>query len=334
MAIHILKRLLHTLPTMLGVALVVFVLLRVVPGDPIALMVIGEATPESIQQLRQTYGFDKPIAHQFVIYLGDLVQGDFGTSISLKQDVLSLVLGRLPATLELAAVAMALSLVFGIASGLVAAHWRGTWIEAAVDAVSSVALAVPEFLWAMLLILVLGVLWPVLPISGRIDPVLTTEFSTNFYFLEALLTGRPELAWELLQSLILPATALALPLMAIIGRVLKTSVAEALVQDYVTLARVKGFGEGRILVREALPNALLPTLTVTGVHFAFLVGGTVLVELIFSFPGIGNMLYGAAVNRDLPLLQGVTFVFAGIFILLNLAIDLLYSVVNPRIRHQ
>lgn len=330
---YLLRRLLHALPTLFGVVLIVFVLLRVVPGDPIAMMVVGEATPEDIARLRALYGMDKSLPEQFVIYLGSLARGDFGVSISLRQDVLSLVLGRLPATLELAFVAVLASTVLGVLLALAAVHWRGSWVEATVDALSALWLSIPEFLWAMLLIILLGVMLPVLPISGRVDPTHTAELSTQFYLLEALARGKLALAWELMQHLVLPATALSLPLIAVIARVLKASLSEALAQDYVLLARVKGFGERRILTREALPNAVGPALTVAGVHFVFLVGGTVLVELIFSYPGIGNMLYTAAVNRDLPLIQGVTIVFAVLFILLNLAIDLIYPLVNPRVRH-
>jgi peptide/nickel transport system permease protein len=328
----ILRRLLLAIPTLFGVAVVVFVLLRVVPGDPIAMMVPGEATPEDIAHLREAYGLDKPIPHQFVLYLGQVAQGNFGTSISLKQDVLGLVLGRLPATLELAWVAILLSVVCGVLLALAAISWRGTWVEDCVDGVNSVALAIPEFLWALLLILAFAVLLPVFPISGRIDPVRAVSFASQFYLFEALGTGKFALARELLSHLALPAIALALPLIAVIARVLKSSLQEVMVQDYILLARVKGFADTRILTREALPNALLPTITVTGVHFIFLVGGTVLVELIFSYPGIGNMLFGAASNRDLPLIQGVTLVFALLFVLLNLLIDLAYAVVNPRIR--
>lgn len=327
----ILRRLLLAIPTMFGVALVVFVLLRVVPGDPIAMMIPGEATPADIAKLRETYGLDKPIPQQFVVYLGQLARGDLGVSISLKQDVLKLVLARLPATLELACVAIVLSVFFGLVLGLAATFWRKTWLESGVDAVNSVALAIPEFLWALLLILGFAVLLPVFPISGRIDPVRAVAFTTQFYLFESIAKGNFSMARELLSYLALPAIALSLPLMAVIARVLKTSLAEVLVQDYILLARVKGFGSLRILLREALPNALLPTITVTGVHFIFLVGGTVLVELIFSYPGIGNMLFSAASNRDLPLIQGVTIVFALLFILINIAIDLTYALVNPRV---
>ena len=329
----LLRRLLLAIPTLFGVTVVVFVLLRIVPGDPIAMMIPGEATPEDIAKLRAVYGLDKSIPVQFGLYLAQLAQGNFGISISLKQDVLRLVLDRLPATLELACVAIVLSVTCGVTLALASTYWRGSWVESLVDGVNSIALAIPEFLWALLLILAFAVLVPLFPISGRIDPMRATAFSTQFYLFEALAKGEFGLARELLAHLALPAVALALPLIAVIARVLKSSLQEVMVQDYILLARVKGFSDLRILVREALPNALLPTITLTGVHFIFLVGGTVLVELIFSYPGIGNMLFGAASNRDLPLIQGVTIVFALLFILLNIAIDLTYALVNPRLRH-
>lgn len=329
----LLRRLLLAIPTLFGVTVVVFVLLRIVPGDPIAMMIPGEATPEDIAKLRAVYGLDKSIPVQFGLYLAQLAQGNFGISISLKQDVLRLVLDRLPATLELACVAIVLSVTCGVTLALASTYWRGSWVENLVDGVNSIALAIPEFLWALLLILAFAVLVPLFPISGRIDPMRATAFSTQFYLFEALAKGEFGLARELLAHLALPAVALALPLIAVIARVLKSSLQEVMVQDYILLARVKGFSDLRILVREALPNALLPTITLTGVHFIFLVGGTVLVELIFSYPGIGNMLFGAASNRDLPLIQGVTIVFALLFILLNIAIDLAYALVNPRLRH-
>jgi len=328
----LLRRLLLAVPTLLGVALTVFVLLRVVPGDPVAMMIVGESSPEDIRQLRVQYGLDKSIAEQFLIFLQDVASGNLGTSITLKQDVLGLVLGRLPATLELAVVAIILSLIAGFLFALAATYWRGSVVETAIDSMNSVALAIPEFLWALLLILAFGVLWPVLPLSGRIDPARSFEFSTQFYLLESLATLRLSQVGELLQHLILPATALALPLLAVIARVLKSSLLEAGVQDYILLARVKGFSPPRVLFQHALPNALLPTITLTGVNFVFLVGGTVLVELIFAYPGIGNLLYVAAVNRDLPLIQGVTIVFACIFVLMNFAFDLLHAALNVRAR--
>jgi ABC-type dipeptide/oligopeptide/nickel transport system permease component len=328
---QVLRRLLEALPTLLGVAVAVFVILRIVPGDPIAMMVVGEATPEDIANVRAAYGLDKSMAEQFLIYMKDLATGNLGKSISLKLDVVELVLDRLPATLELALLSIVFAVAAGFALALASIYWRGV-VEHAADQFNSVALAIPEFLWALLLVLLFGVALPVLPISGRIDPTLGYQFASQFYLLESLVTLRWGQAWEVFQHMILPATALSLPLVAIIARVLKSSLLEALVQDYILLARTKGFTPARVLLRHALPNALLPTITIAGVHFTFLVGGTVLVELIFAYPGVGNMLFGAAINRDLPLIQGVAILFALIFVFMNLAVDLLCALVNVRLR--
>ena len=328
-----LKRLLTAAPTLFGVMVVVFVLLRIVPGDPVAMMIGPEATADDIRRLREFYGLDRSILEQFLIYLGNVATGDFGTSISFKQNVADLILQRLPPTLELAAVAMAVGVALGVALALAAVYWRGRWPEALVDGVNGTMIAVPDFLWALLLILFFGVLIPVLPVSGRLDPTLAVEFDTGFYLAESVVRGDLAVAGVLLKHMALPVLALGLPLAAVISRVLKSSLLEAVDQDYILLARVKGFGEARILTRHALPNALIPAVTLSGVQFMFLLGGTVLIELIFAYPGIGNMAVRAVINRDLPLIQGITLTFAILFILLNFAIDATYALLNPRVRH-
>jgi peptide/nickel transport system permease protein len=328
-----LRRLLHALPTMAGVIVTIFVLLRVVPGDPIAMLIPAEATPADIANLRTFYGLDKPIFDQFVLYLQNLARGDFGLSISLKQNVLGLVLDRLPATLELAAMAATIAIVIGCAIAIASTYTRMKSLVLLLEGFNSIALAVPEFLWGLLLIVLFGVLLPVLPISGRIDPSSTAHFVTGFSLTEAVVTGRFAVAGDLASHMILPAVTLALPFIAIIARVLRSALLSAMSQDYASYARVHGFSRLRVLLSYALPNALLPTISVAGTHFVLLVGGTVLVELIFAYPGIGNMLYGAAVNRDLPLIQGVTIVFALLFIGINLAVDLAYIVVDPRVKY-
>jgi ABC-type dipeptide/oligopeptide/nickel transport system permease component len=330
----LLRRLAMAVPTLLGVAIFVFVLIRVAPGDPVAMMVSGEATPDDIAKVRALYGLDRSIPEQFLLFVTQLLRGDFGVSISLHQDVLRLVLERLPATLELAFTALLLAVVLGVTLALAAVYWRGRFEEAVADGVSAVALAIPEFLWALALILVFSVLLPIFPISGRIEPTSAAAFHTQFYLIESVVTARFGLAAELLQHLALPAVALALPLTAVIARVLKSSLLDAINQEYILLARAEGFSPLYVLIRHALPNALIPTVTITGVHFTLLIGGTVLVELIFAYPGIGNMLYSAAINRDLPLMQGITIVFAVIFVGLNILIDLSYAAINPRVRQQ
>ena len=327
------RRLLLAVPTLLGVAAVVFVLLRVVPGDPIAMLTGPGATADDIRNLRALYGLDRGLGEQFLIYLSDLARIDLGTSISLRQDVLGLILERLPVTLELCLIAMLFAVGLGLAFGTAAAYWRGRLPELGIDLGSGLLLAVPDFLWALLFILFLGVLVPVMPVSGRIDLDLNFQGVTQFYLFESLLRGQWAAFVSVLQHALLPALSLALPLVAIIARVLKTSLNEAMAQDYAVMASVRGYSRARIVWREALRNALLPTVTLTGVQFTFLIGGTVLIEKIFGYPGIGNMAIDAVINRDLPLIQGIVLTFAVLFILVNLAIDMLYALLNPRLRH-
>jgi ABC-type dipeptide/oligopeptide/nickel transport system permease component len=321
------------IPTLLGVAIVVFVLLRVVPGDPIAMMIPPGAREADIARLRALYGLDLPILVQLGHWLIDLASFRFGTSISLRQPVLELILGRMPATLELALAAMVLATGLGILVGVAATYWRGRWPETLVDGLAGLAMAIPDFLWGLLFILGLGVLVPVLPISGRLDPRLETSFQTQFYVAESVLRGEFALTRSLLAHLVLPVVALALPLTAAVARILKSALKEAMSQDYVLMARARGFSKARIIWREAFRNALVPTVTLSGVQFTFLLGGTVLVERIFSYPGIGNMAIGAVIDRDLPLIQGVVLTFAVLFIAINLLVDMTYALLNPRLRH-
>jgi ABC-type dipeptide/oligopeptide/nickel transport system permease component len=331
---YLTRRLLWALPTLFGVAVVVFVLVRVVPGDPIAMMLPPGATADDVGRLRALYGLDAPIAKQFVVWMAEVLRGNFGTSISLRDGVGSLVLSRLPATLELVIVAVAAACALAAVAAVGAVFFRGRWPELVVDGVTGLVLAIPDFLWGLLFILVLGVLLPWLPISGRIDPTLDFDPATGFYLAEALVRLQWTTFVDLLRHMILPALALALPLAAALTRVLKGSLIDAMNQDYVTLVRVKGYSRARTLWRVALRNALIPTVTLTGVQFSFLVGGTVLIEYLFSYPGIGNLAIAAVNQRDLPLIQGLVLTFAVLFILTNLVVDMAYSVLNPKVRQE
>lgn len=326
-------RLLTMAVTLFGVAVVVFVVIRVAPGDPIAMMLPPGATQADIDRLRALYGLDKTVIEQFFIWLAGVGQGNFGTSISLRQDVMTLVLGRLPATLELSLLALLLALLIGLPLAVLGTRERGTAVEAGIDVANGAALSIPDFLWGLVLILLFGVLWPVFEISGRVSPRLQLPFTTQFYLFESVLRLRFDLTADLLRHMFMPALALALPLAAIIAQLLKQSLNELMTLDYVVIARVKGFSETQVILREALKNAALPTLTLIGVQFTFLIGGTVIVERLFSYEGLGNMAIDAVVNRDLPLIQGIVLVFALIFVLINLAVDMLYAVLNPRLRH-
>jgi peptide/nickel transport system permease protein len=329
----LLIRLATTCITLFGVAIIVFVVIRVVPGNPIAMMLPPGATDADIARLQAQYGFDKSIPEQFFIWLGGVLQGDFGTSISTRQPVSGLVLGRLPATLELSIMALVMACLMGGALALAGTLMRDTRGEAAIDVTSGMALSVPDFLWGLVLILVFGVLWPVFHISGRVSPGLDMDFSTNFLLFEAILRLRFDVIADLAAHMFMPALALAIPLAAIIAQLLKQSLKETMHLDYVTLARTKGYGEGRVITREALPNAILPTLTLVGVQFTFLIGGTVIIERLFSYEGLGNMAIDAVINRDLPLIQGIVLLFALLFTVVNLIVDLLYVLLNPKLRH-
>lgn len=329
----ILMRVLTTVITLFGVAVIVFVVIRVVPGNPIAMMLPPGATEEDILRLEAQYGFDKSIFQQFTIWLSGVMQGDFGTSISTRQPVAGLVLSRLPATLELSIVALFMAVLIGGAMALFGTLFRGTKAEAAMDVTAGMALSIPDFLWGLVLILLFGVLWPVFHISGRISPSLDIDFTTNFYLFEALFRFRFDVLLDLIGHMFMPAIALAIPLAAIIAQLLKQSLKETMHLDYVTLARTKGYSENKVIIGEALPNAILPTLTLVGVQFTFLIGGTIIIERLFSYEGLGNMAIDAVINRDLPLIQGIVILFALIFTLVNLAVDMLYVVLNPRLRH-
>jgi peptide/nickel transport system permease protein len=319
--------------TLIGVAVIVFFVIRVVPGNPIAMMLPPGATEADVARLSALYGLDKSIPQQFLIWLGGVVQGDFGTSITSRQPVLSLVLGRLPATLELSIMALIIAMMMGGFLALTGTRLRGTKTEAAIDISNGMALSIPDFLWGLIFILLFGVLLPVFHISGRVSPALQLPFSTNFYLFESVLRLRFDLWLDIVSHMFMPALALAIPLAAIIGQLLKQSLKETMHLDYVTLARTKGYGENHVILREALPNAILPTLTLVGVQFTFLIGGTVIIERLFSYEGLGNMAIDAVINRDLPLIQGIVILFAVIFTGVNLLVDLCYAALNPRLRH-
>jgi len=329
----ILTRIVTTAITLFGVAVIVFVVIRIAPGDPIAMMLPPGASDEDIARLRALYGLDKSIVEQFFIWLGNVLHGDFGTSISIRQNVLGIVLGRLPATLELSFLALTIASTIGVGLAYLATRYRETAAEGTVDVINGIALSVPDFLWGLALILTFGVAWPIFEISGRVSPTLDLPFTSNFYLIESLVRLRFDITLNLLSHMIMPAIALALPLAAVISQLLKSSLKETMNQDYVMLARTKGFPESRVIARDAMRNAILPTMTLTGVQLTFLIGGTVIIERLFSYEGLGNLAIDAVINRDLPLIQGIVLLFAVLFVAINLIVDLLYTLLNPRLRH-
>ncbi|MGE5145169.1 MAG: ABC transporter permease, partial [Candidatus Eiseniibacteriota bacterium] len=305
----IVRRLLVAIPMMLVVSIMIFVVLRLLPTDPLAMSLPPNATHAEAEAMRHTLGLDKPIMEQYVIWLGHLVQGDLGRSIAFRQSVFGLIATTLPATIELVICALVVGIVFGIAGGLLMFHVRGTRKEPAADFASTVLMSIPEFLWAIFLILGFGVALDLLPFIGRLSPGISVTRHTGFLLLDTILSGSVRGFFDVLTHMILPTLALALALSPLIMRVLRSSLLETILEDYVTMARLRGLSERRILIRHALKNAALPTLSLIGVQAGFLFGGTLLVEVIYSYPGLGNMMVEAVRNQDLPIIQGVALTY-------------------------
>ncbi len=319
--------------TLFGVSIIAFVILRVIPGNPIVMMLPPQATQQDILELKAQYGLDKPIPVQYGIWLMNVAQGDFGVSIHMKQNVMELIMERLPATLELVITATFIALVLGIFIGTISIMKKETIVDRMGSALAVLGLSIPDFLWGLLFIIFLGVFWHVLPISGRIASTYTVKTITGFFLVDSLLKADFKGFYSAFLHLILPAFSLALPLTAIVIRVIKSSLLEVVKEDYILLARVKGLSERVVIFLHALRNALIPTTTIVGVQFGFLMGGTVLVEIIYSWPGLGKLAVTAIITRDLPLIQGVVLVLAFIFVIVNLIVDLLYTFMNPKIRY-
>jgi ABC-type dipeptide/oligopeptide/nickel transport system permease component len=331
--LNAIRRLVQSIVTLFGVGVVVVFLLRVVPGDPTAMMIGPGASAQDIIDLRAHYHLDEPLGAQFLGWLRSAVGGDFGTSISLHRDVMEVLLSRLPATLELAFAALFIAIAVGMTLAVIATFHEHRTASGVLNVAVGLLLAVPDFVWALVFVLLFGVLLPFLPLSGRIDPTLDIPFATHFMLVESLVTGRFAVFTDIASHMVMPVLALAIPLSAIIARVLTSSLTEAMEADYVLLARIKGHSRLRLILQEALPNAIGPTLALTGVQFTFLVGGTVVVERIFAYPGIGNLGVDAVINRDFPLIQGLVLAFGAIFIIVNLLIDLAVTALDPRLSH-
>ena len=332
LATLIVRRLLIAVPTLLLLALVVFVVLRLLPVDPLAMLLPATATPEDAARLRAALGMDRSIPQQFLIWLGDALRGNLGTSINARQAVSTLMASALPATIELTLVALVLALAISLPGGIVAYRLYERRRETVADLVVALLQSIPAFLWGLLLMLAFGVLWPVLPFSGRVGDGVVLPDITGFALIDLLITGQPAAWWSVVTHLALPATALALGFAPLVIRVLRAGLIDAATEPYVEVARLRGLSEQRILWRHMLKNAALPTITMIGVQFGFMFGGALLVETIFGYPGIGNLMVQAVKGNDLPLIQGISLIFCVLMLVITIVVDILYAVLNPRLR--
>lgn len=321
------------IPTFIGVTLVSFSLIRLVPGDPIELWV-GEhgIDPERHAELLRQFGFDRPLWEQYLGFLGDLLQGDLGKSIVTQQPVISEFLTLFPATIELSLAAMIFAVLIGLPAGIIAGVRRGSVFDHTVMTVSLTGYSMPIFWWGLLLIILFSGTLGWTPVSGRISVLYYFEPVTGFMLIDSLLSGEPGAFKSALSHLILPMVVLGTIPLAVIARQTRSAMLEVLGEDYIRTAHAKGLSPLRIVGLHALRNALIPVVTIIGLQTGLLLAGAILTETIFAWPGIGNWLVNSISRRDYPSVQGGVLLVACVVITVNLLVDLAYGLINPRIR--
>lgn len=328
------RRLSVLIPTFLGVTVMAFGLIRIVPGDPVLLM-LGErgASPEAYAEMKAKLGLDKPILTQYLHYVGSAFQGDFGTSVVSRRPVMEEFKARFPATLELGCLALVLAVLVGIPVGILAAVKRNTFLDYSVIGASLIGYSMPIFWWGLILILLFSVQLGWTPVSGRIGVAYDIVPVTGFLLVDVWLSGEGWPAFvDALRHLVLPAVALGTIPLATVARMTRSSLLEVLGEDYIRTAEAKGLSSFRVVWIHALRNALIPIVTVIGLLLGTIVTGAILTETIFSWPGIGKWLVASVTSRDYPVIQGGIFLIAAMIVVINMAVDVVYAIINPRIR--
>lgn len=323
---YILQRALALALTLLGVSILVFLLVHLTPGDPVRIMLGEQARPADVERLNALYGFDQPLPVQYFKWLGNALSGNLGQSIRSQVPVTELLAERLPATIELAIASLVLALVIGIPLGVLAAVKRNTIFDITSMLISLFGVAAPNFWLGLLLLTTIAINISWIPIFGR-GPSVIEGFSTLFS------TGSFTGLFDALRYLLLPSLALGASIMALITRLTRSSLLEVIRLDYVRTATAKGLHPARVIFRHALRNALMPVVTVVGVQFGSLLGGAIVTEVVFAWPGLGRLIVDSISQRDFPVVQGSILMLATIFVFANLLVDLSYSLLNPRIRH-
>jgi len=330
---YILKRILMLIPVLIGVSIIVFLIMRVFSPDPAPVVLGQHATQQAVEVWRQANGLNDPIYLQYFHFLTGALTGDLGTSYYTKMPVLQEIMARFPATIELAIVAIVIASVFGISIGVISAVKKNTIIDHAGMFIALIGVSMPIFWLGILLIILFSGNLHLLPSNGRIDPLLQPVHITGLYLLDSLLTGDTRTFMDALKHLVLPGAALAMYSMAIITRMTRSSMLDTLQQDYIRTARAKGISESKVICKHALRNGLIPIVTVIGLQLGSLLGGAVLTETVFSWPGIGAYTVTCILKSDFPVVQGVVLLVAAIFVLMNLVVDVIYGFLDPRIKY-
>jgi len=333
---YIIKRLLNLLPVLLGITLLVFLFLHLIPGDPATVLLGERATPEQVEALREQLGLNQPLPLQYLTFINNLLHLDFGTSIISGIPIIDEIKTRFPATFELSLAAMIVAVILGIPAGVLAAVYKNRPADNITMIGSLLGVSIPVYWLGLLLIYLFAITLNWFPPSGRIsiEAGLTFQPITGFYLLDAILKFDINLLQDVLAHLILPALTLGTIPLAILARITRSSLLEVLSQDYIRTARAKGIPEHWVILRHGLKNALLPVVTIIGLQFGTLLGGAILTETIFSWPGIGSWIYEGILARDYPVVQGGVVVVSIIFVLVNLVVDISYALVDPRIKYK
>ncbi|MBW7572225.1 ABC transporter permease [Caproiciproducens faecalis] len=329
---YIVKRILMLIPVLLGVSVIVFLIMRVFSPDPAPIVLGQHATVEAANAWRAANGLNAPLYIQFFNFIKGAVTGNLGTSYYTKTPVTTEIFSRFPATIELAIAAIIFASLFGIIIGVISAVKKNSFFDHAGMVLALVGVSMPIFWLGILLIILFAGVWHILPSGGRIDPLLQPMAASGFYLYDTLSIGDTEAFVDALRHLILPALALGMYSMAIITRMTRSSMLETLNQDYIRTARAKGVSEGKVITHHALRNAMIPVTTVIGLQLGSLLGGAVLTETVFSWPGIGNYTVECILKSDFPVVQGVVLLIACIFVLINLVVDVVYAFIDPRIK--
>ncbi|HZF57617.1 MAG TPA: ABC transporter permease [Rubrobacter sp.] len=332
MATFIGRRVLQLIPVLLGVSLVVFFMVRAIPGDPAQILLGQTATPEAVREIRTRLGLDEPIIVQYLLFLRDAATGDLGDSIVTGQPVTTTLLEKFPATLELALAALLFAVVVGVPIGVIAAVRQYSLLDRITSVIALTGVSMPIFWLAMVFVVIFTVNLEWLPFPGRVGNEVSFTSYTGVYTLDTLITFNLPAFWDVLKHLILPAVALGTIPMAVVTRMTRSSMLEVMNEDYVRTAKAKGVVPWRVVFRHALRNAMLPTVTVIGLQFGLLMGGAILTETIFTWNGIGQYALQSISGRDYAGIQGVVLYGAVFFVFINLLVDVLYAVLDPRVR--
>src|SRR5918996_823311 len=329
----VVRRLLLLVPILIGLSILVFLWIRALPGGPAQALLGERATPETVAAIERQYGLEDPLPVQYWRYVETVASGDFGASITSRRPVVEEFRQKFPATIELAVAAMLFSLLLGIPLGFLAAKKYGSVFDHASLVASLIGISIPVFFLAIILKYIFAVKLGWLPTVGRIDVLISVEHPTNFYILDAIITGNWEAFVDVGKHLVLPAIALGSIPLAVVTRITRAAVLDVQNEDYVRTARAKGVAPLTLGWRHVMRNALLPVTTVIGLQTGLLLSGAILTETVFAYPGMGSWLRDAIFNRDYPVLQGGILFLALVFVLVNLVVDLAYAFINPRIRY-